>query len=162
MRTGFQSDYWVVEWTEGRDPSLKDLIDRFPEIVVGRYAVIVCSDSGSYRPTDAEIKAGWHGQHGMAISPQISEASQLPMPGFDEWYVYDNFGAIGHCRAFVNHFGFAPLDASNDLTNAFWSQVEACQPLHVLGAGTPTMFFLTRVEALFKMVTSLDNLNNAL
>lgn len=154
MHTGSQAGYWVVEWTEDWDSSFNDLIGRFPEIVVGRYVAIASCDSGPYRPTDAEITAGWHDQHGMAVSPRISEISQLPMPGFDEWYVYDDSGAIDHCRAFVNHFGFAPLGASNTLANAFWSQVEICQPLHVLGAGTPTMFFVTRDEALFRKVTN--------
>jgi hypothetical protein len=154
MRTGSRAGYWIVEWTEDWDPSLKDLIDRFPEIVVGRYVAIASCDSGPYRPTDADIKTGWEDQHGITISQRISKVSQLPMPGFDEWYVYDNSGALGHCRSFVNHFGFAPLDASSGLANAFWAQVEACRPLHVLGAGTPTMFFVTRDEALFKRVTN--------
>ena len=60
-----------------------------------------------------------------------------------------------HHRSFVNRWGFAPRDESNRESHDFWAQVEKFQPLHVVGAGTPTMFLATRDEAIFRKVSSV-------
>lgn len=155
MRTGSRSGYWVVEWADGFDPSLADLVPRFPEMVVGHRIAIASCDSGPFVPTPAELKKGWSTRNEVAISPVLHDTSDLPMPGFDEWYVYDLEALTDQLRSFVNRLGFAPLDDENSETQDFWAQVERLRPLHVLGAGTPSMFFATRDEELFKRVCSV-------
>jgi hypothetical protein len=60
-----------------------------------------------------------------------------------------------HHRLFVNRYGFAPLDELNSETQDFWDQVETLRPLHVVGAGTPTMFFAAQDEAIFRKVSGV-------
>ena len=55
----------------------------------------------------------------------------------------------------MNRWGFAPLDELNPEVQDFWGQVKKFQPLHVVGAGTPTMFFATQDEAIFKKVSNV-------
>ena len=80
------------------------------------------------------------------MSPLIQAASDLPAVGFDEWYVYEGDVPREHHKAFVNRFGFSPLDPACVEAIDFWAKVKRFQPLHVLGAGTPTMFLVTRDE----------------
>lgn len=155
MRTGSKSGYWVVEWADGFDPSLADLVPRFPEIVVGHRIAIASCDSGPFLPTRDELDEGWTMRNEVAISPILHDTSHLPMPGFDEWYVYDHEASMEDLRSFVNWLGFAPLNDENSETQDFWAQVERFRPLHVLGAGTPTMFFATRDEAVFRRVCNV-------
>ena len=155
MRTGFRSGYLVVEWADEFDPNLADLLPRFPEIVCGYRVAIASCDSGPFEPTQAEYAKGWVKRNEVAVSPIVVDASELPTPGFDEWYVYVGDAPEAHHRSFVNRWGFAPLDESNPEVQDFWGQVERFQPLHVVCAGTPTMFFATRDEAIFRKVSSV-------
>lgn len=155
MRTGFRSGYWVVGWADEFDPNMANLLPRFPEMVRGHRVAIASCDSGLFEPTQAEYAKGWVKGNEVAVSPIVVEASELPTPGFDEWYVYAGEAQKAHHRSFVNRWGFAPLDESNAVYQDFGDQVEKLQPLHVVGADTPTMFFVTRDEAIFRKVSSV-------
>lgn len=144
---GHNLNYSVVQWSYDWDPSLVDLLDRMPELVLGRHVAIASCDSGQYKPTEAELGFGWEVLDGIAVSPKIRAVSDLPTPGFDEWYVYEERPTPYRYRSSVNQFGFAPLPP--DQATRFWAQVEAVQPLHVLGAGTPTLFLATRDRSSF-------------
>lgn len=161
MRMGFCSDYWVIEWADGFDPNLRDLVPHFPEMVLGHRVVIASCDSGSFRPDQDELAQGWSWQDEVAVSPCVRDVSDLPMPGFDEWYVFDAEISGGRYRSFVNRYGFAPLNEMDPETHSFWEQVARFRPLHVIGAGTPTMFFVTRDEAIFRRVCLFDGLSGA-
>lgn len=155
MRTGSRSGYWVVEWADGFDPSLADLMLQFPEAVIGHRIAIASCDSGPFSPSQPEMEKGWTTHNALAVSPCVQSAAELPTPGFDEWYVYDVEAPSDHHKSFVNRFGFSPLDAESEDTKDFWAQVEHFRPLHVLGAGTPTMFFATQDEAMYRRMTNV-------
>jgi hypothetical protein len=157
MQTGFRSGYWVIEWADDFDPNLVDLVPHFPEIVLGHRIAISSCDSGPYEPTLAEFAKGWTRQEEVAVSPGVNAPSDLPMPGFDEWYVYAVEAPCEHHNSFVNQWGFSPLDEMNPETHNFWTQVERFRPLHVLGAGTSTMFLVTRDEALFSKISGVSH-----
>lgn len=150
MLTGTRSGYWVVQWSYDWDPSLADLLDEMPELVLGRFVSIASCDSGPYRPTEREVENGWELVANIAISPRVIAVSGLPIPGFDEWYVHEERPSPYGYQNFVNTFGFSPLTADENTLNLFWSQVETTRPIHVLGAGTPTMFLVTRDENIFE------------
>ncbi len=160
MRTGMRSGYWVVQWSEEWDPSLADLLAEVPELVLGRYVAIVSCDSSPYKPTAEEIVNGWEMTDDIAVTPMIKAVTDLPIPGFDEWYIHEQRPAVYVYQSFVNQYSFSPLDSDEKELNAFWFQIEATQPLHALGAGTPNMFVVTRDESLYLKVkrfnTSLD------
>ncbi|WP_120349274.1 hypothetical protein [Paraburkholderia fungorum] len=131
---------------------MDDLTQRCPQLLIGRYVAIASCDSGPYTPTADEFAAGWSKIEALAISPKVEAVSQLPAPGFDEWYVYDWSNGLAPHANFVNRWGFSALNSDDEYTNTFWDQVTRRAPLHVLGAGCPALFLVTRDEALFKAV----------
>ncbi len=101
---------------------------------------------------------GWSVQGSQAVSPLVPSASDLPAVGFDEWYVYEGDVPREHHKAFVNRLGFSPLDPACIEADEFWEQVERFQPLHVLGAGTPTMFLVTRDKQTYARAVDFESL----
>lgn len=152
MLTGTRSGYWVIQWSYDWDPSLADLLVEGADLVRNKYVAIASCDSGPYKPTAEEIASGWELKGSTAVSPKITDVNDLPMPGFDEWYVYEEKPAAYAFQSFVNTFGFSPLASNEEEVEKFWSQVEATRPLHVIGAGTPTMFLVTRDKGMFQAV----------
>lgn len=73
----------------------------------------------------------------------------------DEWYVFDAVPSIVPTLNYVNRYNFSPFD-SCDETESFWEQIRTTQPLHILGAGTPHMFFVTRDRDSFERVKNLS------
>ncbi|WP_229507714.1 hypothetical protein [Massilia sp. Dwa41.01b] len=144
VRTGKRGGYFLVEWTSQWDPDLGELIGYIPELVRGHRVAIVSSDSGPYPVDETMRAAGWTTPQNISISPIIGLADFPYTPGFDEWYVFDAVPSVLPSHAFVNGWGFTPLADGHSDTEAFWEQVQASQPLHVLGAGTPAMFLVTR------------------
>ncbi|CAE6824552.1 hypothetical protein [Paraburkholderia haematera] len=149
-RTGERAGYRIVEWNDGTDGAIEDLVLCYPELVLGRYVAIASCDSGPYAPTDEEFTAGWSKIGALAVSPLVKVISQLPMPGFDEWYVYDRLLKLEPHANFVNRLGFSPLNVDDTYTEEFWRQVIKLEPLHVLGSGTPGLFLVTRDKTLFE------------
>ena len=149
MKTAALFGYWVVEWSDEFDPSLADLLQHVPELVLGQRVAVASCDSGPFKPSTDDIENGWTVHGTIAISPTVQSILELPTPGFDEWYVYDGDPPTTHHVNFVNQFGFSPLDMTCEQTSKFWEQVRRVRPLHLLGAGTPTMFLVTRDESIY-------------
>jgi hypothetical protein len=147
--------YWAMQWAAAWDPSLSDLLQVAPELVLGKRVAITSCDSGPYKPSVDELTAGWSYAGTVAISKEIIAAAELPAPGFDEWYVFDVVPSIVPTRNYVNRYSFSTLDEC-DMTESFWEQIRITQPLHVLGAGTPHMFFVTRDHDSFERVRNLS------
>jgi len=156
VKTGKNAGYWAVTWAGGFDPSLDDLLAHVPEAVVGRRVLVASFDSGDLAPTRQDLDDGWSVQGTQAVSPPVQAASDIPAVGFDEWYVYDGEVPPERHAAFVNRFGFSPLDPDCPEANEFWEQVQRLQPLHVLGAGTPFMFLVTRDEQIYARAAAIE------
>lgn len=154
MICGERNGYWMIEWSDAWDPSLTDLLQVAPELVVGKQVAITSCDSGPYLPSEAELKSGWSRCETTAISRDVVQVTELPAPGFDEWYVYDSAPLICPQRNHVNRYGFSVFD-EGVITESFWDQIRQVAPLHILGAGTPNMFFLTRDRQIFDRVKKL-------
>lgn len=157
-----RSGYHVIVWSDTFDPSLATLITSFPELVLGHRIAIASCDSGPFQPDQAEMAQGWTVQGALVISPCVQSISDLPTPGFDEWYVYDGDTCPEHHASFVNHYSFSPLDEHSEFAKDFWKQVERFQPLHALGAGPSMMFFLTRDETVYKKLQTTSIISGAL
>jgi hypothetical protein len=113
MRTGERAGYRIVEWVDGTDGAIEDLVECCPELLFGRYVAIASCDSGPYAPTGEEFTEGWCKFGELAVSPPVKAISELPMPGFDEWYVYDELIKFESHSNFVNRIGFSPLHAND-------------------------------------------------
>lgn len=150
MQTLSFSGYHVMVWSANFDPSLAALITSVPELVLGHSIAVASCDSAPFLADEVDMAKGWAIHDRLAISPRVQSISDLPTPGFDEWYVYDGEVPTSHHASFVNHHDFSPLDEHSKQAEDFWKQVERFQPLHVLGAGASTMFLLTRDEAIYK------------
>lgn len=62
--------------------------------------------------------------------------------------------SIAPKRNHVNQYGFSVFDKGTE-TESFWEQVRKSGPLHILGVGTPNMFFVTRDRDSFERVKRL-------
>ncbi len=147
--------YWAIQWSTAWDPSLVELLRVAPELILGKRVAIASCDSGPYKPSAEELTAGWSVVGTTAISREIAQVTELPAPGFDEWYVFDGVPSAVPTRNYVNQYNFSVLDEC-DTTDSFWEQIITTQPLHILGAGTPNMFFATRDRESFKRVKELN------
>lgn len=154
MIYGERWGYWAIEWSGAWDPSLSDLLHLAPELVVGKQVAITSCDSGPYVPSEEELRLGWSRCEKTAISRKIAQFTELPTPGFDEWYVYDSAPFNCPKRNHVNRYGFSVFDEGIE-TESFWDQIRKLEPLHILGAGTPNMFFGTRDRDSFERVKRL-------
>jgi len=143
-----------MQWSTAWDPSISDLLQMSPGLVLGKRVAITSCDSGPYTPSVDELASGWSLAGTVAISKEIIEAAELPAPGFDEWYVFDVVPSIVPTRNYVNRYNFSPFDEC-DTTESFWEQIRMTQPLHVLGAGTPHMFLVTCDRDSFERVKNL-------
>nr|BFE92637.1 hypothetical protein GCM10020185_31730 [Pseudomonas brassicacearum subsp. brassicacearum] len=107
LHTGAHAGYRTLDWHDGYDVNLGDLIHQLPQLVRGRYVAIAASDSGPYSLSAIEIASGWQRVGDLAISPIIMDIDQLPTPGFDEWYVFLSACLIGRGSpnsAALSHF----------------------------------------------------------
>jgi len=146
----YRPGYHVIVWADNFDPSLATLITSFPELILGHRVAIASCDSGPFQVDEEDMAKGWAILGRLAISPRVQSISDLPTPGFDEWYVYESDVPREEHASFVNHHDFSLFDENSKQTENFWKQVERFQPLHVLGAGASTMFLVTRDEAIHK------------
>ena len=153
MKTGEHGEFFIIEWSE--DDSWNDLgslIERFPELVEGRSVGIVSWNSWDYKPTSEEQIAGWF-QAGMTtFIPMVVKASELPVGGWDEWYVFDDEPEPVELKAYVNYQGFSPVSFGwVEELSAFWDQALRMHPLHIIGDGLH-MYLITRDKALYGRV----------
>jgi len=147
--------YWAIQWSAAWDPSLAGVIRVAPELVLAKRVALTACDSGPYLPSQDEIRDGWSLVDNIAISTAVTRSAELPTPGFDEWYVFDSMPQRIPKRKHVDLYGFSVLD-DGDAAESFWEQVRDTQPLHVLGAGTPNMFFVTRDRGSFQRIQGLN------
>lgn len=147
--------YWAIQWSTDWSPSLTGLFELVPELVLGKRVAITSCDSGSYSPSEDELRDGWRVVRTIALSREITLTAELPEAGFDEWYIFDSVPKIVPILNHVNQFDFSVLDES-DANESFWEQVSKTQPLHVLGAGASNRFFVTRDRMSFECVKKLN------
>jgi hypothetical protein len=102
-------------------------------------------------PSKDEMSAGWRLVETISISKEVAQPAELPTPGFDEWYVFDSIPRVVPMRNHVNQYDFSVLHECG-AAESFWEQVRKTQPLHILGAGTPSMFLVTRDREIFERV----------
>jgi hypothetical protein len=159
---GSQSDYeWLVT-----DEDF-DLLELCPEIVLGKYVAVASLDSGQLVPTDTETVAGWQSRAKIAYSPKIENAQDVPLEGWDEWYIFDSPTDLGishlaenifeapqeqgHLSVLVN-YGFAlyPPERAT-LADLFWSQLARIGPESYV-ANNDYLTFVSINKALFATV----------
>ena len=144
-----------------------DLLELCPEIVLGKYVAVTSVDSSQLVPTDAETAVGWKSSAKIAYSPKIENAQDVPLEGWDEWYIFncptdlgishlaENIFEVprerGHLSVLVN-YGFAlypPERAS--LADLFWPQIARIGPESYL-ANNDYLTFVSMNKALFAAV----------
>ena len=144
-------------WLVSTHHTLGDLVDKCPELFVGRSVVVTAFDSGPLAPTREERDAGWQQRGDVAIAPPDLEPSKIPFDNFDEWYLFDGqVPEFGGLEVFVNCGAFSPVPpepASRQgptwdegarreyvrdleaLQARFWSQLQRLQPSCYIGDG---------------------------
>lgn len=150
-----EGSHGQYRWLISHELELAQLLQKCPQLVLGKHVAITSIDSGSLYPTDERKGDGWRFQDDIAYSPQVRLADSLPTDGFDEWYVFNapqNLGKIwrgnifespltpGVVSVLVNFgdgFSLHRTD-SEPLTSIFWKQMDWIQPETYL-ADTHTM-----------------------
>lgn len=162
LTVGSQGTYeWLVT-----DESF-DLLQKCPDIVLGKYVAITSIDSGELVLTEKESAAGWRGHERIAYSPKVQNAEDIPLEGWDEWYIFNNPTDLGtshlaenifeaprgrgHLSVFVN-YGFALHQPEMEsIATLFWEQMNwVCAESYV--ADSDYLNFVTMNKALFASV----------
>jgi hypothetical protein len=158
-------------WLTSTEDYSGTLLRVCPEIVLGRYVAVTSTDSGILRLSEAERASGWHSRQGIAYSPKIGFAADIPhqvdgpdAPGYDEFYVFENpcelgersqgnlfleefAPAPGRTIVFVNWAAFQlhdPDPAVQALVSLFWPQLERIQPESYIADGQDCLTFVSR------------------
>lgn len=150
-------------WLQSPMPRLFmcNVIDRFPEIVLGKFVAVASLDSTSYNPSDEEIRKGWVRRGTLAISPRITSKDEVPPFEFTECLVFPDMPSCGSVEPFVNYVPFhlsdresaEPVEFQIELRRRFWIQVEALAPESYLAEGTE-LILVTRIVPLFSRTHS--------
>lgn len=159
----------AFRWLTSREYDIDELLERCPQVVLGRYVAITSFDSGSLIPSPDEVAEGWRSSGGIAYSPRIHDALAVPHDQYDEWYVLDAPEDLGKVSdpfspeatssdkrlyVFVN-YGFAPGDPvweeERDMLLLFWHQIEEVRPVSYIADGD-VLTFVTRDQDLFSAV----------
>ena len=144
-----------------------DLLQIYPDVVLGKYIAVTSFDSGPLMPTEEEKAAGWESRGKIAYSPKVQNIVSLPRADYDEGYIFDapidlgishlgeNVFEVpqehGHVSDFVN-YGFAldpPQRAS--LATLFWPQMMRIRPESYV-ADNDYLTFVSANKALFSRV----------
>jgi hypothetical protein len=164
MTIGSHDNYeWLVS-----DHDLHTLLERCPEVVVGKYIAITSFDSGPLVPNDDEQAAGWMNEGNIAYTPEIQSVENLPHELYDEWYVFREPRRIGtlvtaeknifegplrpgHVEAFVN-FGAFHLHKPDmkALADLFWEQLPWISPESYIADGECLIYVSSNKELFAK------------
>lgn len=146
-----------------------DLLESCPQLAIGKYVAITSIDSGPLVLTDEEEAAGWQSRQGVAYSPVVRNARDIPRAGWDEWYIFENpadLGAShlsenvfevpqeqGHVSVFVNYCLALHEPEMMDLATLFWRQLLRLRPESYV-ADNDYLNLVTLDKALFDSVHS--------
>ncbi len=132
---GNYKNYYWVEWQE-RNKFLRNLLSKFPQIVLGKYLVNTSFDSGSLMLDDEEIAQGWHKYNDLAISSSITDVKSIHSDQYDEWYIFNSPKTFDNYEVFVNYGGFSLHNPTyKELQERFWQQLEYLTPESFLAEG---------------------------
>jgi hypothetical protein len=149
LHTGTHADYRTLDWNNGCDVNLGEVIQDLPQLVLGCYVAVARSDSAPRILSAVEIALGWKRVGDLAISPVITDVAQLPTPGFDEWYVFEQLPDQAKLARFSSAVAFQPFGESDEV-GEFWSQIEELQPTHALHGACPSLLLITRDAAMYE------------
>lgn len=99
------------------------------QLVLGKYVAIVSFDSGPYRPSVEQRRAGWKTLDNIAYSPKIQSVRDVPVAGWEEFYTFPDPVALPrNVIAVVNDYEFTLEDGEDPLTKTFWNQMSLVDP----------------------------------
>lgn len=172
LRHGKQHGYG---WVCSPGHRLEQVLERVPELVVGRTLAVTACDSGSLKPTPLEIGAGWTMRAGIALSPVIEDIGIVPVCGWDEWYVLDQRRHLENLEVFVNVSGFELVPNRQALGHGWdesaihslhqqqlhraarlWSQLHRVKPVSFIANGD-NLTIATRWPGLYRKVLAAFN-----
>jgi hypothetical protein len=173
---GYRDSY---RWISSPNGNMWRLLEAVPDLVMGHVVAVTSFDHGALSPTESEGCAGWTANEGIAWSPEIARLEQLPLAGWDEWYVFDERSELRELEVFVNDAGFHPdpsqpdtdatwcrrlfgeaLRQQRERAESFWCQLQRLQPLAYLASGD-TLTCVTRDDNLAaRVLVALNRLAN--
>jgi hypothetical protein len=113
-RDGF---FWLVP----AHHRLGDLVDKCPELFVGRSVAVTAFDGGPFAPTPEEHVAGRKVQGDVTIAPQDIDPSNIPFENWDEWYLFDGpVPEFDTFEVFVNWGTFSPVPPEEPWQDPKW------------------------------------------
>jgi hypothetical protein len=172
---GTHGDY---QWLSVAECDISTLLEKCPEVVLGKYLAITSIDSGTLQLTEEERQTGWstpedakvfrgtswsppeyRADWKVAFSPRVDSIHGLPnethdecCAGFDEWNIFREPPPILEMEAFVNWSGPWIYDPQwKWCANRFWDQMDRLAPESYVADGF-VFCFATRDAPLFQKV----------
>ncbi len=185
MTGGESTDFHTGEWgayrwlTCANDTYMGTVVNRCPEILLGRYVAITSIDSGVPRLTEQQQQVGWECRGGVAYSQAIQTIDELfyqrdgpDSPGYDEWWIFETPIDLGEVSlnhpflgtstrkpdqpiVFVN-YPFRIDDGHplyEPLRELFWAQIEKLRPESYIADGRDCLTFVTRNRDWFELAS---------
>jgi len=157
---GERDEYSWVEWDD-RAAFLRDLLEAFPQLVIGRYLVNTSFDSGSLPLTEPETASGWTKYNGLTLSPDITSIKQIPFDQYDEWYVFEFPRTFDDYEVFVNYGGFSVhQEFYADVAERLWQQLSVIEPQTYLSEGD-NLLCVTKNKMLYNQLIKWNTDGNS-
>lgn len=153
----------AYRWFESSSLTAGALLDRCPEVWLGKYAAITSIDSGPMVLSDDEMQGGWTEAGGVAYSPRLVSLEHVPSTEYEEVYFFACPTILGDVEEFVNYFGFSLRDPSGteledflrEAQKRFWHQMDRLAPESYVAEGD-SFIYATRNEQLYSIAARLS------
>ena len=174
FQIGQDGDYQWITFPHHRG-TLGQLLRSVPGLVIGKVIAITALDSGPATPSEDERGLGWSRIGTILWTAPITNPCQLPIAGYDEWYIFETESDLTAVEVFVNYGGWtlqkladprdelkanptwdrvaaeAGMRQDSDLKGRFWNQLKKHRPLSLVADGD-WFNLVTRDPSLFEEV----------
>lgn len=165
IKTGsYKNYYWIEILSDSY--GMANLLTDLPELVIDKHLAIVSFDSGSFLPTEEELKRGWVYENEIAYFDKLNEY-ELSQDGlfdiYDQWLIFNDKRRFDSMDIYVNYSRFSvdfdrtKTDLEKGDTKRFWLDVEKIQPQEIILNGNLLTIITTdnlKIEKIKNLVIS--------
>ncbi len=156
-------------WCETHELNLREFIEKYPRLFLGKFLIITCFDGSKYIPSEEELKLGWRNIGSYTYTEVISENTlqKRLSDNYDQWILLNEKKLIDPLIPFVNYTYFSIIDWESEFTHLecdekeyinkyklerkilvdqFWEQLESLNPEAFVSDGSKLIYVTSNIH----------------